>query len=84
VGPALRDPPAVEDEEAVRSDHAREAVREDEGGASLHQAVERFLDDRLVLGVDGGERLVEDQDRSVAQQRPGDRDALALSAPRRS
>ena len=45
-----------------------------------HQAVERLLDHRLVLGVDRRQRLVEHQDRRVAQQRAGDGDALALAA----
>ena len=55
-------------------------MREDEGGAALHQPIQRLLDDRLVLRIDRGQRLVEDQDRRVAQQRPGDGDALALPA----
>ncbi len=38
------------------------------------------MDHRLVFGVDRGERLVEDQDRRVAQQGAGDRQALALAA----
>ena len=45
-----------------------------------HQAVERALDDGLVLGVDRRQRLVENEDRRVAQQRPRDRKPLALSA----
>ena len=45
-----------------------------------HQPVERLLDHRLVLGVDRGQRLVEDQDRRIAQQGAGDREALALAA----
>ncbi len=63
-----------------RADHAREAVGEDQRGAALHQAVERLLDHGLALRIDGGQRLVEDQDRRVAQERAGDGDALALAA----
>ena len=48
--------------------------------APLRQPVERLLDHRLVLGIDRGQRLVEDQDRRVAQQRPRDRQALPLAA----
>ena len=70
----------VEHEDPVGADHAGEPVREDERGAADHQAIERRLDQGLALGVDGRERLVEDQDRGVAQERPGDGDALALAA----
>src|SRR5437879_3234349 len=64
---------------AVGPDDAREPVGEDEGGAAAHEAVERLLDRGLALRVDRGERLVQDQDRRVAQERAGDRDALALA-----
>jgi len=55
-------------------------MREDQRRAAGRQAVDRLLDHRLVLGVDRGERLVEDQDRRVAQQGAGDRQTLALAA----
>ena len=71
---------AVEHEDAVAIDHARQAMGEDQRRAALHQPVERLLDHRLVLGIDGRQRLVEHQDRRVAQQRAGDGDALALAA----
>ena len=45
-----------------------------------HQAVEALLDRRLDLAVEGARRLVEDQDRGVLEQDPGDRDPLALAA----
>ena len=80
VRAAFDDPAVLEDQDAVGTDHAREAVRQDERGAAGHQAIEGFLDDGLVLGVDRGEGLVEDQDRSVAQERSRDRQALALAA----
>ena len=76
----LDDRPVVEHEDAIRSDHARQPMREDQGGAALHQPVQRLLDYRLVLRIHRGQRLVEDQDRRVTQQRAGDRDALALPA----
>ena len=70
----------VEHQDAVGADHARQPVRQDQGRAALRQPVERLLDHRLVLGIDRGQRLVEDQDRRIAQQCPGDRQALALAA----
>jgi hypothetical protein len=50
------------------------------GGAPRHQPVERFLDHRLILRIDRRERLVQYQDRRVAQEGAGDGDALALAA----
>src|SRR5207237_7211376 len=48
--------------------------------ASLREAVERLLDEPLRLGVERARRLVEDEDRRVAQDRPRDRDPLLLAA----
>ena len=70
----------VEDEDAVRVDDAGEPVGNDQRGAALHQAVHCLSDDGLVAGVNARERLVEDEDGSVLEQRPGDGDALALPA----
>ena len=58
--------PAVEHEDAVGVDHAGQPVREYERGAPSHQTVERILNDRLVLGIDRRQRLVENEDRRVA------------------
>ena len=80
VAALLGDLAAVEHQDAVAIDHARQAVGQDQGRAALHQPVERLLDHRLVLGVDRRQRLVEHQDRRVAQQRAGDGDPLALAA----
>ena len=56
----------------ARRDHHDRAPR-------VHR-VELALDRRLGLGVDRRERVVEDQDRRVEQQRARERGALALSA----
>ena len=80
MGAALDHPAAVQHQDAVAADHARQAVRQHQRGAALHQPVQRLLDHRLVLGVDRGQRLVQHQDRRVAQQGAGDGDALALAA----
>ena len=55
-------------------------MRHDEDRAPAHEARERVLDHRLVLRIDRRQRLVQQQDRRVAQQRAGDGDALALAA----
>ncbi len=80
VTPALHDAASVEDQDPVGADHAREPVGADQRGPALHQAVERRLDGGLALRVDGRERLVEDEDRRVTEERAGDGDALALAA----
>ena len=49
-------------------------------GLALHQGRERLLDRRLDLRIERRGRLVEDQDRRVLQDHPGDGDALALAA----
>ena len=76
----LRDAPVVEGEDAVGADHARQAMREDQRRAPLHEPVERLLDHRLALRVHRRERLVQDQDGRISQERPRDGDALALAA----
>ena len=49
-------------------------------GAALGEVVERLLHGALGAGVEGAGGLVEEQDGRVAQDRPGDRDALLLAA----
>ena len=74
------DAAAVEHEDAVGADHARQPVRQDEGGAPGREPVDRLLDYRFVFGVDRGQCLVEDQNWRVAQESAGDRQPLALAA----
>ena len=80
VAAAVRDRAVGQHQDAVGVDHAGEAMRQDQRGAAGHQPIERLLDHRLVLRIDRGQRLVQHQDRRVAQQRAGDGDALALAA----
>ena len=54
-------------------------MRDDEGSAIFHQSVECVLDDCLILGIDAGECFVEQENRCVLEQRPRDRQALALA-----
>ena len=80
VRTALHQPAVGEHDDQVRVAHRREAVCDHEHRAVRHQAVDRLLYEALGLGVEGAGRLVEDQERWIAQQRPRDRDALALPA----
>ena len=60
--------------------HGGQPVRDDDGGAALHHFVQRRL--HMLFGdrVQRRGGFVENQDRRVLQQRPGDGDALPLSA----
>ncbi len=80
VATALRHRAVLQHQDAVGVDHARQAVRQDQRGAAGHQAIQRLLDDCLVLRIDRRQRLVQHQDRRVAQQCAGDGDTLALAA----
>ena len=53
---------------------------DDEGGAAFHECRQRVLHLPLGDGVERRGRLVEQQDRRVAQERPGDRHPLPLPA----
>ena len=59
--------------------HGRQPVRDHQRGAALHDLVERLLHQRLALRIERAGRLVEQQDRRVAQDRPGDGDPLPLA-----
>src|ERR1700722_17060789 len=45
-----------------------------------HRCTHRFLDDLLAVAVEGTGRFIEQQDGSVAQNRPGNRNSLSLAA----
>ena len=50
-----------------------------EHGPAGHHPVQRLLDHRLRLGIQRGRGLVENQDRGVPVQGPGQRDPLPLT-----
>src|SRR5262245_53305702 len=76
----LDDATALDHDDAIRDAGGGEAMRDDEGRAPARGAVER-LDQRVLgRGVEARGRLVEDQDRRVADDRARDRDALLLAA----
>ncbi len=53
-----------------------QAMGDHQGGAALHQARQGLLDQVLALGVEGAGGLVQQQDRRIHQQCPGNRQAL--------
>ena len=52
-------------------------VRDRDHGTALHQPLERLHHEFLGFGVERGSRLVQDEDRRVADDGAGDADALA-------
>ena len=76
----LDDAAAFEHDDGVGALHGREAVRDHERRAVEHQRGQRVLHQPLRLGIERRGRLVEDQDRRVLQQRPRNRQPLALPA----
>src|SRR2546421_2250669 len=74
---------ALHDDDAIGVLHGGEAMRDRERGAPLLQRLERALYHELACRVERARRLVEQQDRAVGEQRPRDRQALALAAGER-
>lgn len=66
--------------DVVRLHHRMQAVRDHQHGAAPAQSGQGVLHQRLILGIDAGRGFVQQQDRRVLEQRPGNRQALALSA----
>ena len=61
----------------------RQAVRDGDDRAPFHQPLEPLDHEPLGFGVERGGRLVEDQDRRVADDGARDADALALATRQR-
>ena len=78
VGAYFDEMAVLQDENTVGTDDAGEPVGDYQGSTALHEAVQGFLDDGLVLGVHAGQGLVEDKDWGVLQEGPSDGDALPL------
>src|SRR3546814_7262042 len=74
VAALLDDAPVVHHVDDVGRDHGGEAVGDDEGGAPADQLSQRLLNMALRLAVEGGGRLVEQQDGGVLQHGAGDGD----------
>ena len=80
MGAALGDPAALDHHDLVGVDDGGEAVGDHDHGAAMADARQGALDGGLGLVVHGAGGLVQHQDRRVLEQRPGQREALALAA----
>jgi hypothetical protein len=65
-------------QDAIHVLDGRQPVGDGDGGAALHQHVQRVANQHLGLGVDAGGGLVEDEDLRVEGQRPRKREQLLL------
>src|SRR5690606_24549642 len=79
----LDDATAVEDDDLVAAERVGEGVGDDQRGPPRGEAVDGLEDLGGVLRVQAGRRLVEDDDRRVAEDRAGDGHALPLPAGER-
>ena len=75
--------PMRQHDDVVGVDDRRKPVRDDDRRAAVHHFGKRCLHARLGFIVERRGRLVEHQDRRVADDGAGDRQALALAARQR-
>src|SRR5687768_17098303 len=74
----LDDAPLVEDDDPVRVADRADAMRRDDRGAAAERGAQRAQDRGLGVRVDGGERIVEEDDVRAPRQRSRQRRALLL------
>ena len=68
--------PAIQHDDAIGFLHSRQTVRDDQGRAIFHQALECILHKALRLRIEARGRFIEKQDRRIAKQ--GTRDGNTL------
>ena len=72
--------PLVHDHDPVGQGQRRQAVGDDDRGPVAGELLQHAVDQLLALQVDLAGGFVEDQDRRIAEDRPGQRDPLPLAA----
>ena len=80
MGSLLQDAASFKDNDLVCFEDGIQAVCNRDDGPSLHQALCGFLKQGFGLRVETGGGLVQDQDRRILQEGPGQGKALRLSA----
>ena len=76
----LHDAPFVDHQDHVRTLDRGQPVCDDEDRPPRQKVFHGVLDQPLGLAVEGARGLVEDEDRRVPEDRPGDGNALTLPA----
>src|SRR5262245_43782471 len=79
----LDDLSTIKHNDAVREANRGEAMSNDEGGTSGHDALQSLQNEAFGSGVQARGRLVEDHDGSIAQHRSRDGSPLLLAAGKR-
>jgi len=79
VGPALDDPAAVDDQDGVGVPDRGQPMGDDERRPVFHDTGQGLLNQPLGLRIQGRGRLVQDQDRRILEQGPGQGQPLALA-----
>jgi hypothetical protein len=72
-------PAAFEHQDGVRFHQRRQPMRYHDETASMRNARQVGVDDRLALGVEGAGRLIEDEDARINDERAGNGDPLSLT-----
>ena len=72
VAAYLHNTTLVHDDDLIRTPDGAQAMGDDKGGAALHQLIEGFLNQFLRLGIHARERIIQDQNTRIHQQRAGD------------
>ena len=70
----------IKHDDAVGLQHGGETMGDDDSGAVGHQAIQCQLHQALGFRIERARRLVQQQQRGIPQDGPGDGDALALAA----
>ena len=83
MGALLDHPPGVHHDDPIGEVQGREPVGDQQRRAAGQDGPQRVVDRLLGAGVDGAGGVVQDEDRRVGQDRPGQRDPLALAAGQR-
>lgn len=80
VGAHRHQPALVDDRDALGMLYRGQAMGDHQRGTAGHQAGQRLLDQVFTLCIKGTGGFVQQQDRRIDQQGPGNRQALALPA----
>ena len=70
----------IHDDDPIGLQHRGQPMRDDDGGASLHEPLERLLHEQLRLRIERARGLIQQEDRRILEDRARQRDALALTA----
>ena len=76
----IDDTTSIDNQDSVRANHRRQAVRDDKVGTALHQVRERGLNIRLGVRVKRGCRIIQNENPWVGQNRACDSHPLFLTA----